>query len=180
MIVTMNQLQGALAMWVCRQSPYRSVGGVDAVTSALAVYALNEPSSSGGDATWFGPHECRMREFACEGDLRRWLVAAISMHPQMTVWNTPRNNSNRSFVFASAHHAPSPDNDFIDISALLRNVARTAWLECEDERGWNSRKSGTVMAQPLPVAATPPTAAGAPQNLPLTDEAVFRAIGFGA
>jgi hypothetical protein len=130
MIISEGQLRGQLAMWVARQSPYRSVAGVDEV-GALITLATKA-------ADWFGPDNCRMRRFAGWHELEAWCRAAIGDHPQLEAWNTPRNGA-AGPVFTSRYDSPSPDDDFIDIDALFRNVALHSWRESEAEAAANVR-----------------------------------------
>lgn len=136
LIFSEGQLRGHLAMWVARQSPYRSVDGVDDVGTLITT------STKAND--WFGPDDCRMRRFTDWRDLERWLRSAIGEHPQLTAWNTRRNGRDGN-QFISRYDTPSPDDDFIDIDALFRNVAIHAWRESEAESAMNSKIDGSTM-----------------------------------
>lgn len=139
MILSESQLRGQLAMWVARQSPYRSVSGVDDVGALITAATRSDE--------WFGPDDCRMRRFDSWRDLEQWLRAAIGDHPQLAVWNTRRNGRDGN-QFVSRYDIPSPDDDFIDIDALFRNVALHSWRESEAEEAISAKIDAAVMSQP--------------------------------
>lgn len=139
MIISENQLRGQLAMWVARQSPYRSVAGVDEV-GALITMATKADD-------WTGPDDCRMRKFASWRAVEGWLLSVIGEHPQLAKWNTPRAGTHEQ-VFVSRHHTPHPDADFIDIDALIRNIALHSWRESEADDASNKRIDAEIAAQP--------------------------------
>lgn len=142
MLFTEGQLRGQLAMWVCRQSPYRSVDGVDVIG------ALITEATKAND--WFGPADCRMRHFDSWQALKAWLQKSVgdSDHPQLTKWNTPRSGHGAEIVFSSQYGGPSQDDDFIDIGALFHNVALQSWRESEAEAASNKRIDDAIASQP--------------------------------
>ena len=121
MLITLSSLCGHMAQWVCRQHPYGSVGGVEEVNAWMIDMA----------SRW-QPRDCPMREFGSRLELWQWLEKNLYAHPQMKIWNTPKSGHDREIVGSSRFWSPSPDDDFIDIDALLRNVGNSAWQEAEE------------------------------------------------
>ena len=138
LLVTDKQLRGQLACWVCRQHPFHSVEGVDEVGALIDAAAENEG--------WSGDSELRMKRFTDCREVEAWLRNAIWDHPQMAKWNTPRKDNGSDIAFVTRYSKPNPDYDFIDLSALVRNVALEAWRESEREHVFDlpvlARKAG--------------------------------------
>jgi hypothetical protein len=70
-------------------------------------------------------------------EIERWLREQVwDFYPTanmiFTTWNTPRSGHGASVVFSSRYGGPAPEHDFIDIDALLRNVAGMAWEQSAD------------------------------------------------
>ncbi len=136
MYITDKQLRGHLAMAVCRQHPYRSVAGVDEVGALIDARAKAED--------WLGTDELRMKDFADWLEVEKWLVSVMWDHPQLTAWNTPKSQHGAQVVFSSRYGGPRPEDDFIDIHALVRNVALSAWREGEWEDDSNRRTDAAI------------------------------------
>ncbi len=130
MIISESQLRGQLAMWVVRQSPYKSAAGVDEVGELITMATKAD--------NWIGPDDFRMRDFSSWRELEMWLRTILGEHPQLAKWSTPRAGTH-DHVFVSRHHTPHPDADFIDIDALIRNIALHSWRESEAEDASNKR-----------------------------------------
>ena len=43
--------------------------------------------------------------------------------PEFNLWNERKNGNKAPYSFVSRYSQPHPDNDFIDLDALTRNVA---------------------------------------------------------
>ena len=121
-LITDKDLRGHLARWVCQQHPYRSVDGVDQVGAEIDAMAKTDG--------WEGNDELRLHEFDSWRDVEEWLRKAIWDHPQMKRWNTPKNGGDFQVQFVSRFSHP-PEQDFIDLDALVRNVSRDAFKEAE-------------------------------------------------
>lgn len=114
MYVSPSQAAGTLAMWAVRQSPYPVPDNLAVVVSRFAELF---PSDE------FGLHEVGDQE-----ELYR-LVAQISEQiPELLAWNE-RKNGRDGPGFVSRYDKPSPDDDFIDLSALWNNVSRSIAAE---------------------------------------------------
>lgn len=117
MLVTIKEVQGAIAKWVCRQSPYASVDGVDNVNRALAARIED----------WELVGNLRMQRFSFSG-LNQWLKNQFRELPQTQQWNT-RSNGGQGMGMVDRYHTTPADRDFIDIDALRRNVLNEIWSE---------------------------------------------------
>jgi len=142
LLITSRSVQGKLAEWVCRQHPYRSVAGVDAVNVALDRHF---------DEEWTeGCASLPMRRFETWAALQTWLHEKLDGHPQMTAWNTPKIDTGAEIMFSSRYDTPKQEYDFIDLDALLRNVALETWREAERDDAF-SKKFDAQMAAGGPV-----------------------------
>jgi hypothetical protein len=114
MFVSPSQAAGALAMWAIRQSPYPIPDNLGIVVERFTELF---PSDE------FGLHEVADQEALYA------LVGSISEQiPELLAWNE-RKNGREGMGFSSRYDKPSPDDDFIDLSALWNNVARTIAAE---------------------------------------------------
>lgn len=122
-IITINEICGALAMWVCRQHPFHSVEGVDSACSKLREAA---------EAYGFHPDILPMRQFTDCWEVEEFLWKVLNDSPETIAWNSRKNGNDSPIGFVSSYDRVAPENDFIDISALFRNVAQQAWKDVED------------------------------------------------
>ena len=104
-----------LAMWAIRQSPY---DWPDNLEAALASFRAAFPGDERGMSKW-----------PSEDALEAAIWSAIEASPEIVGWNTPKSGHDLPFVFSSRYDKPAADDDFIDLHALSRNVARTLWAE---------------------------------------------------
>jgi hypothetical protein len=118
-----HDIVGAFAMWACRQSPYGVPDGLEKVCKYLHA-ALK--TATKWDTS--GMAECSL----C--DINKWLDEILYEQgvKEFDAWNK-RKNGRDGTGFCSATHSPSPDDDFIDLDALLHNVC----LTIRDERRKN-------------------------------------------
>lgn len=122
-IVTINEICGYLAMWVFRQHPYHSVEHVDSAGAKLRVAAATEG---------FTPKELPMKEFNSQLQIEDFLRIVLYNSPETLAWNSRRNGNKSEFSFLSRYDAPAPEDDFIDIDALFRNVATSVWVNADE------------------------------------------------
>jgi hypothetical protein len=112
---TEGTVAGHLAMWAVRQSPYRAT---EALTEAITQFREAFPGPVAGLSQW-----------ADEDELHGAIWNAIEASPAIIAWNCPKSGHEAPFVFSSRYDRPSPDDDFIDLHALARNIARSVWAE---------------------------------------------------
>lgn len=106
-------LIGEIANFATRQSPYlypdNLIAALDQIDQKLTeIFEHNE---------WL--------EFESYKGLYRFLMDNISELPEIVKWNQRKNGNTSSVGFSSMYDKPHPDDDFIDLSALFMNVART-------------------------------------------------------
>lgn len=100
---------GAFAYWVVRQSPYETPE-IGAALSAFAKYVYKKVKYQTPEKfTYKELHEL-INEKVFEGI------------PEIEKLNHPKIDKVQNFVFVTRYSTPNPDYDFIDLSALARNV----------------------------------------------------------
>ena len=108
-----------VAMWAVRQSPYdqpenlaEALAGLKfALLKLLPGFADNPLMQLSGK------------------EIEDALLAAFADVPQIQAWNRPRSGHSAPFVLSSRYDQPHPDDDFIDLHALARNVKHSLLLE---------------------------------------------------
>lgn len=126
-LVLLRTVVGHVAMWATRQSPYAVPEGLEAVLRAFRDAALPHTTELGGLA--FLTQKMTWRRL--ESFLREHLLPI----PEVAAWNEPKSGHAAQFVFVDRTGGPAPDDDFIDLDALIRNIARSVIAESlEDER----------------------------------------------
>ncbi len=114
--VSRADVLGALAKWAVRQSPHLVPIGL-----AHAITQFSE--------AW--PHE-NYDEMDSD-QLSRDIQSTIDKCPAIVAWNSPKKGDH-DIVFCSRHTQPDPDYDFIDLSALARNIAHDIIREHQVDR----------------------------------------------
>jgi hypothetical protein len=120
--VFLHKLAGKFAEWAVRQSPYDVPDGLESAIDKLVF--------------WFRPRTNKrtIGEFeilsTTSHELEQDILAAFHAIPEVLAWNERKNGNDSPLQFVSMYDgAPDPDNDFIDIQALARNVAHDLWAE---------------------------------------------------
>lgn len=119
MIVSHKTLAGALAHWAVVQSPYTAP---ENLTAAIEQFMRN----------WSYKDYAHMSSDEMEAAVRQ----AIDLSPLVRAWNEPKlagAAGTRGYAFISSFHSIKPDYDFIDLSALCRNICHeiTLWAQVE-------------------------------------------------
>lgn len=122
-LITHKEVMGWMAHWALRQHPYDRPEGLFEVTDAIAEASKAWPDGVSTLRMW------RVNEWL---DIERWLREALKDHPVLAAWNTPRSGHTQQIVATSRYWGPKSEDDFIDIDALLRNVALSAWRGADD------------------------------------------------
>lgn len=107
-LITAHDLQGQLARWAVQQHPYKAPPGLLSVVAELGRCAQQFID---------GDPALPMRWFKSQEDLEAWLVLAIGQNADVLSWNQPRSG---------------PEDDFIDLYALFRNIASSVWREAAE------------------------------------------------
>lgn len=123
-LITHKEVVGQMARWAVRQHPYGRPDGLFDVTDAITKAAETWPDGVSSLHMW------RVAEWR---EIEDWLRLALADHPVLAAWNKPRSGHGASIVFTSRYGGPASEDDFIDIDALLRNVALSVWREAKQE-----------------------------------------------
>lgn len=118
-LITASDAIGAMAYWATRQHPYGRPAGLFEITDTMRAAATQNWPDGVSSLPMLWVEDWR--------DVERWLREALDNHPVLTNWNTPKSGHTQQVVFSSRYDAPRPEHDFIDIDALLRNVALMVW-----------------------------------------------------
>jgi hypothetical protein len=113
-LITINDLCGNLAKWVVQQHPYGTATLVDSANEKL-----RESAKEWG---WDDVGGLLMRKYTYK-ELEGFLHHVLYKSKEAKVWNTPKSRHSNGYVFSSRYDGPKAEDDFIDVDALLRNVA---------------------------------------------------------
>jgi hypothetical protein len=119
-LVTKSDVLGFLARWAVQQSPFVVPYKLD---SALEQFSANW--RFGDYATFCDIHTLQLRIYKD--------MTAIS---EIVMWNS-RKNGKTGMGLSSRFDTPSPDDDFVDLHALARNIAMDVWHEGVDFKLFN-------------------------------------------
>lgn len=133
-LITEKFVYGNIARFVCTQSPYGSVQGVDNINRTI-----REAIHSGQYGAWDdGFADLRMRYFKDVWELVHWLEEVLQFDLTCKMLNTSRKVRPKvdwmPFLTAGIFppHDNNPDYDFIDLDAMYRNVAMACFREARD------------------------------------------------
>jgi hypothetical protein len=133
---SVGAILGHFAMWAVRLSPYTVPDDLGTVLAALKkkltkhVASLTLPKPEWELFVKFGWLDITERH------LEDLLIDALFPLPEFVKWNTRKNGNDAPLGIRSAYDDPSkidPDNEFIDLYALVGQVARSASAEAEAE-----------------------------------------------
>lgn len=123
--ITRDRVCGELASWAVQQSPY--------VVPDLLAEAITSFHS-----LWPCDPEFGMSEWSDMGALESAIMATFDQVPEILAWNM-RKNGREGMGFSSRYDQPHPDDDFIDLHALARNMAMGAWADAVDFKEFNDK-----------------------------------------
>lgn len=114
LFVTKGQLLGTFAKYAVQQSPYHRPDNLEVVLDKL-----NDNISLVFDDAPLG-----VAEFKDWKLLEDTIASALHSIPEYVAWNDRRNGNDAPMKFTSRYDTDNnPDDDFIDLDALQRNVA---------------------------------------------------------
>lgn len=120
--ISRSRVLGELASWAVQQSPYPVPENLEVALLAFLVQ-------------W--PHGEDYTSFDNIGALERTIMETIGKVPEIQAWNE-RKNKREGPSFVSRYSAPrDPDDDFIDLDALARNIAMACWHDAADDKNFN-------------------------------------------
>ena len=133
LLISQNDVLGELAGWAVRQSPYTVPENLSGAILAFSTHWPAAACNFGTDATIpdFPSHR-----FADMRALERAIDHVIEQVPEILAWNQ-RKNGRDGPAFVSHYSQPHPDNDFIDLGALSRNIAMSLWHAAADDKDFN-------------------------------------------
>lgn len=108
-----SEVAGTLAMWAIRQSPYDCPDNLETVIKRFMELWPNEVAG--------------MKQWHSERELRDKLQEVCEQIPEFLAWNERKNGNQSPLGFCSRYDQPNPDDDFIDLDALWRNVSLGLW-----------------------------------------------------
>lgn len=118
-----HDLLGTLAKWAIRQSPYHRPDGLEKVLDT--VHSTSAEIFKGGSLGYI--------EFNTVDELETFIRDQVVDIPELLAWNEPKNPSDAPFKFTSRYDTgDDPDNDFIDLDALISNIVRDCLREYSD------------------------------------------------
>jgi len=118
--VFLQDIAGKFAEWAVRQSPYDVPDNLDVAVQKLCDWFRPGATSS------MGFENLKVNQHELEKDL----LKAFETIPEISAWNERKDENQSPFGFTSAYDGPGdPDNDFIDLYALARNVAHDLWAD---------------------------------------------------
>lgn len=129
-VVTAKHLRGVIARWAVQQSPYET--GPDDLGIVLAEITRRF-NAHPGTKMCMGSRYLELAPSYPE--LYAFVEPLLDGIPQVQKWNERKNGRDgHGFVTAFDGDKGNPDDDFIDICAIVQNVARdllTDDIECE-------------------------------------------------
>lgn len=127
--ISVDAITGYVALWASRQSPYHAPDGLVEVLREFHNRALaHRMTGEGKIDSW----PCVL---ATRDNLRTIIEQCLLSQPQVLDWNERKNGNQAPFRFVSRYDGPrDPDNDFIDLDALLMNIVNSCLDEARADR----------------------------------------------
>jgi len=128
-----DMVTGHVAMWAVRQSPYMVPDALDdaLVQFQQRFFVAVQPDQQG---------MVKLSERA----LFAAIDQAVKGVPWMWAWNEPKSKHGSPFVFTSRYDKPDPDDDIIDLDAMIRNASNSVWRELEADWQWDAERTRTA------------------------------------
>jgi hypothetical protein len=118
--IFLSEIQGHIAMWAVRQSPYHNPEHLGNVLENFRWSVRDQ-------------FDCNDMRKMDRKDLRKMLERLYEI-PFFRAWNERKNGNQAPYQFVSRYDGHrNPDNDFIDLSALTGNVVRSVFLDADRE-----------------------------------------------
>jgi hypothetical protein len=132
--LTLGQVAGEVARWAVRQDPFHRPL---ALPQALVAFQ----AAAAGDFDGQGMAHLTPRRL--EELLRRHLLAVDIVQ----AWNRPVSGHERRIVFTSRYGGPRPEDDFIDLDALVRNIVVGCFAEADAAAAFDAAQVARYAAQ---------------------------------
>jgi len=122
-LISESQLLGAIAKWGIRQSPYPYPDNLEVV-----LRKVHDTVSE-----FFEHADLGFIEFDTEDSVREFTHDALKDIPEWLEWNDRKNGNDAPFQFTSRYDTKgNPDDDFIDLDAMIQNIAREMTLDSQN------------------------------------------------
>lgn len=122
-LLSEGQLLGAIAKWGIRQSPYHKPDNLEVV--------LDKVHQNTGE--FFEKADLGFIGFTDENSVREFVHEALKEIPEWLAWNDRKNGNDAPMKFTSRYDTKgNPDDDFIDLDAMIQNIALEVVLESEN------------------------------------------------
>lgn len=123
LVIGMKNIASHTARWAIEQSPYTWPEGLETVVRKLQ-----------GENTSLLYGYLR---FSTMKELEKHLDVQYASIPEILAWNERKNGNDSPYGFASRYEKTNPDDDFIDLGALSRNVAMSLWKDAVEFDNFN-------------------------------------------
>ena len=100
-----REILGEIARWAVRQSPYHRPDNLEVVLDKM-----NELIKDIVDYP------------EVDEQILKVLISRLKQIPEFVAWNERKNGNQSAYAFVDRYSEIEPDNDFIDLDALIRNV----------------------------------------------------------
>lgn len=120
LLISRTRVVGELASWAVQQSPYTVP---DKLAEAVGAFYDHWPRDE-------------YATFDTIQELERTVRGIMELVPEILAWNQ-RKNGRDGPGFVTRYSEPHPDDDFIDLDALARNVAMAAWHAAADDKAFD-------------------------------------------
>lgn len=115
--LSVKQIAGHLAGWAVRQSPYAVPDNLAVVLAAF-------------DERWVHRDQSGFSSWPDMVVFEQCLREALDKIPEYRAWNERKNGNQAPHKFVTRYDRPGdPDDDFIDLDALVRNVSLSCWRD---------------------------------------------------
>ena len=126
-IITHRSIMGALARCAVESSPYPRPENLEIVLDKFHELIKEELNTN---------IKNYIKEFESWKECHNWIAEKLRMIPEFMLWNE-RKNGRQGNGFSAAGHddvgnvvaiskQPNPDDDFVDLDALTRNITNAA------------------------------------------------------
>jgi hypothetical protein len=131
-LITLNDVIGAIACWAVRQSPYVCPNRL-----AKVLKIVEHSMKHCNNGRWNHVAGMHMGNFTFQ-ELEQHLQEHLGCIPEVKKWNQRKNNNAAPIKVTTLYSTGAdPDDDFIDLDALYRNIAGQVMSEAEDFRLFN-------------------------------------------
>ena len=151
--VTVSEIVGTVALWAIQQSPYAVPDNLESVCKQLheRLRSLEIVKRSAIATEYDVMFIVEFGDLSAVRCLEKILKATLREIPEYLAWNERKNGNQAPLSFTSRYDKPGkdPDDGFIDLGALERNVAMTVVQDyiMQSRDGWVMTDDGLVQVE---------------------------------